>query len=87
MLTHMAYTVKEKNECEPTKLGQTVFHMAYIWDGLSDQVDVLEEEENVGFEWPVPRWEPPRRSKERFTDLPEHIQQEFLNQQSKVFDE
>jgi hypothetical protein len=54
---------------------------------LSDQVDVLEEEENVGFEWPVPRWEPPRRSKERFTDLPEHIQQEFLNQQSKVFDE
>lgn len=79
----MHYTVKEKNKCEATRLGQTVFHITYSWDGSSDEVDVLEEEENVGFDWPVPQWESSHRSKQRFTDLPDHIQQAFLEQISK----
>lgn len=82
----MTYIVKEKNESEPTKLGQTVFHMTYTWDGSSDEVDVLEEEENVDFEWPVPRWEPSRHSKKQFADLSEDIRQAFLKQLSEASD-
>lgn len=60
--------------------GLSIFHMTYEWDG-SDAVTIVEAEQNVGHSWPVPKWEPTRRSKNQFSELPEKIQKALLQAQ------
>jgi hypothetical protein len=72
------HTVKKTFLQPKSTLGQTIFYVTYQWDGQRDKVSVLEEEENVGFQWPVPRWEHPRRYTEEMTDLSQEVQEELL---------
>ncbi len=57
-----------------------IFHITYEWDG-SNTVTVVEAEQNVGYSWPVPKWEPTRVSERPFSELPERIQQALLKAQ------
>lgn len=78
----MLYEVRRENSD-----GKTLYRLIYRWDGSSDQVDVLENEINAGFDWPVPYREARRNRTEPFLDSPEDVQQEFFGQLREYCDD